>query len=278
MGSLYTPVLRYHGGKFRLAKWIMSHFPSHRCYVEPFSGAASVLLQKERVHGEVYNDLDSDIFNLFNVLRNEEQAHRLIELCHLTPYSRDEFKLAYQKSNDPIERARRTIVRSAMGFGSGAATFHPTGFRCEAKRQHRTSAHVWSSYPDVLKFVCERLQGVNIENRPANDCIRYHDGEETLFYVDPPYMLETRKLNSAKSVYQHEMTEADHESLLQCLMSLKGKVVLSGYDSDLYNDYLSSWRKETKSARISAGKGTGIRQECLWVSPNCEFSGEVAHG
>lgn len=276
MENLYTPVLRYHGGKFRLAKWIMNFFPPHHCYVEPFSGAASVLLQKARSHGEVYNDLDSDIFNLFHVLRNEKNAQRLIELCHLTPYSRDEFKLAYVLTDDPIERARRTIVRSAMGFGSGAATFHKTGFRCEAKRQYRTSAHVWSDYPEVLSYVCERLQGVNIENRPALDCIRHHDHEDTLFYVDPPYMLATRKLNSSKSVYQHEMSAEEHEHLLQCLTSIDGMVVLSGYDSELYNDHLSSWRKETKSARISAGKGTGIRQECLWVSPNCIDRKEVA--
>ncbi|EKO3657423.1 DNA adenine methylase [Vibrio metschnikovii] len=273
--KLFTPVLRYHGGKFRLAKWIMEFFPEHHCYVEPFGGAASVLLQKERCHGEVFNDLDSDIVNLFKVLRDESQTKRLIELLNLTPYSREEFYLAYEKTDNAIEKARRTVVRSAMGFGSGAATFHKTGFRCEAKRQYNTSAHVWSNYPDVLQYVYHRLKGVNIENRPAIDCMKYNDSESTLFYVDPPYMLETRKLNSAKKVYQHEMTEQDHESLLKSILELKGMVIISGYDSELYNDYLSSWRKEQKSARISAGRGTGKRIECLWISPSCERESEA---
>lgn len=268
--TLFTPVLRYHGGKFRLAKWITGFFPEHHCYVEPFSGAASVLLQKERSHGEVFNDLDSDIVNLFKVLRDEQQSKRLIELLHLTPYSREEFYLAYEKTEDAIEKARRTVVRSAMGFGSGAATFHKTGFRCEAKRQYNTSAHVWEKYPDVIQFVCQRLKGVNIENRPAIECINYHDSEQTLFYVDPPYVPNSRDSRYAGSIYQHEMTEQDHEALLKSILDLKGMVIISGYDSDLYNDYLASWRKEEKSARISAGRGTGKRIECLWISLNCE--------
>ena len=267
--KMHTPLLRYHGGKFRLASWITSHFPSHRCYVEPFGGAASVLLQKERSHGEVYNDLDGDIFNLFKVLRNPELAAELKSLVALTPYSRDEFNLAYEKTDSPVERARRTIVRSAMGFGSGAATFHPTGFRCEAKRQYNTSAHCWAKYPPVIDFVCNRLSGVNIENRPAEQCMLTHDGDQTLHYVDPPYVLGTRKLNSSRSVYQHEMTDDDHVSLIKCLKDLNGMVLLSGYDNEIYNDLLCDWNKVTKPSRISSGSGTGIRQECLWQSPNC---------
>lgn len=266
---MHTPILRYHGGKYRLAKWICSFFPEHKTYVEPYSGAASVLLRKERSYGEVYNDLDAEIFNLFCVLRDQDKAKRLKELCELTPYSRDEFKLAYEYSDDPIERARRMIVRSSMGFGSGAASGHKTGFRCDAKRSSSTPSGVWSRYPSVINWVCSRLRGVNIENRPAETCIEYHDSQESLFYVDPPYLHSTRKLNQSGSVYKHEMTEDDHKSLLSTLSSCEGMVVLSGYNSDLYNDTLSGWRKEEKVARISAGKGTGLKTECLWINPHC---------
>lgn len=266
---MHTPVLRYHGGKYRLSKWLYGFFPEHTTYVEPFGGAASVLLRKKRCHGEVYNDLDQDIFNLFQVLRNKENTQQLIQLCHLTPYSRDEFKLAYEFTPEPIERARRTIVRSAMGFGSGAASGHPTGFRCEASRKYATSAHCWQKYPPVLRYVHERLKGVNIENRPALDCMTKHDSPGTLHYVDPPYLFNTRKINSSGGVYRHEMTTSDHETLLQELKKLDGSIVLSGYPSDLYNDLLSDWKLESKQARISAGSGTGLRTECVWLNPAC---------
>lgn len=283
---MHTPVLRYHGGKFRLSKWLYGFFPAHEIYVEPFGGAASVLLRKPRSHGEVYNDLDQDIFNLFQVLRDEKAAARLRELCELTPYSRDEFQLAYQHTADPIERARRTIVRSAMGFGSGAATGHKTGFRCEARRKHATSADVWVKYPAVLTWVAQRLRGVNIENRPAAQCIASHDTDRTLFYVDPPYLMETRSIGSSEHVYRHELTEQQHQELLQQLLDAKGMVALSGYASELYSDMLTGWRCETKLARISAGAGTGIKTECLWLNQQCQIAlergaidiGHASHG
>lgn len=267
---MHTPVLRYHGGKFRLSPWLYGFFPLHDIYVEPFGGAASVLLRKQRSHGEVYNDLDQDIFNLFKVLRDEKASARLRELCELTPYSRDEFHLAYYHTDDPIERARRTIVRSAMGFGSGAATGHKTGFRCEARRKSATSADVWSKYPPVLTWVTQRLRGVNIENRPAALCIASHDTDNTLFYIDPPYLMETRSIGGSGNVYLHEMDEKQHIELLSQLVCVKGMVALSGYTSELYTDLLIGWRCETKQARISAGVGTGVKTECLWLNPQCQ--------
>ncbi|ENQ3933457.1 DNA adenine methylase, partial [Salmonella enterica subsp. enterica serovar Newport] len=123
------PAVRYHGGKFRLASWIISHFPEHRCYVEPSGGGASVLLKKESSEAEVYNDLDGDVVNLFRVLRNPEASRALIDVCALTPYSRDEFLHAYSPTNNPVEQARRLIVRATMGFGSAGATKGKTGFR-----------------------------------------------------------------------------------------------------------------------------------------------------
>lgn len=136
-------------------------FQNMRSMLNHSVGQLLSYLRKPRSHGDVYNDLDQDIFNLFRVLRDEKTAARLRELCELTLYSRDEFQLAYQHTDDPVERVRRTIVRSAMGFGSGAATGHKTGFRCEARRKHATSANVWDRYPPVLTWVAQRLRGVN---------------------------------------------------------------------------------------------------------------------
>ncbi|HDT6053708.1 TPA: DNA adenine methylase, partial [Klebsiella michiganensis] len=138
------PAIRYHGGKFRLASWIISHFPEHRCYVEPFGGGASVLLKKEASEAEVYNDLDGDVVNLFRVLRNPETAQQLVDACALTPYSRDEFNCAYEDSENRVEQARRLIVRATMGFGSAGATKGKTGFRLDTKRNSATAQRIWA--------------------------------------------------------------------------------------------------------------------------------------
>lgn len=258
------PVIRYHGGKFRLAKWILSYFSEHRCYVEPFGGVASVLMQKERSYAEIYNDLDSEVVNLFKVLRDPELNMKLQEACLLTAYSRDEFMLAKEFTEDPLERARRMVVRACMGFGSAAGLNGNSGFQSDSKREYSIYSHLWAKYPENLSSVCQRLQGVIIENKPALDLIKKHDTTDTLFYLDPPYVAETRV--SGNRYYNFEMTNDQHHELLQTLKSVSGKVVISGYNSDLYNDELSGWQKVTKQARISAGRGTGIRTECLWMN------------
>lgn len=132
------PILRYHGGKWLLAEWIISNFPPHRVYVEPFGGAASVLLQKRRTYAEIYNDLDGEVVNLFRVVRDD--GLRLRQMLELTPFARDEFKLSYETSDDPIEQARRTVVRSFMGFGSNSHN-KLTGFRSNSNRSGTTPAH-----------------------------------------------------------------------------------------------------------------------------------------
>ena len=134
MIAITRPAFRYYGGKWKLAKWILSHFPAHRVYVEPFSGAASVLLQKPRAYAEVLNDVDGDIVNLFRVLRDEETARRLQHALELTPFARAEFENAYEPCDEPVERARRLVCRAAMGFGGGAVSRRSTGFRNDATR------------------------------------------------------------------------------------------------------------------------------------------------
>ena len=165
--TIATPVIRYHGSKFRLAPWVLQHFPPHTCYVESFGGAAGVLMQKPRSYAEVYNDLDGDIVNLFRVLQNPESRSGLVERLVLTPYSREEFELSWETTGDPVERARRTVIRAQMGFGSAGATKGVTGFRIDTKRQYGTAQSLWAEYPESIAEVGQRLSGVLIENRPA---------------------------------------------------------------------------------------------------------------
>ncbi|MDC9623893.1 DNA adenine methylase [Xenorhabdus sp. XENO-7] len=260
------PVIRYHGGKFRLASWIIGHFPQHRCYVEPFGGAASVLLRKNRSDAEVYNDLDDDVVNLFQVLRDPALSKQLIDACALTPYSRTEFRYAYEPTGDLVERARRLIVRATMGFGSAGATKGTTGFRLDTKRNSATAQKIWERAPDNLIAVAQRFLGVLVENRDAVKCMQDHDTKTTLHFVDPPYLPATRVM--VGSYYRHEMDEDQHTQLLECVRSLTGMVIISGYDSSLYNNALSDWTKYTKTSAASGKSGSVKRMECLWMNDN----------
>ena len=257
------PVLRWHGGKWVLAPWIISQFPKHRVYVEPFGGAGSVLMRKERSHTEIWNDLDDEVVNLFGVLRSEA-APRLVEQLRLTPYSRVEFRMAHVMADDPVERARRLVVRSFMGFGSNAPS-RITGFRANSNKSGNTPAHDWANYPDALAVTIERLTGVVIENRDAVKVMEQHDCEEALHYVDPPYLMDTR--SDVRKDYAHELTRTQHASLLDLITSLKGAVVLSGYPSELYDTALAGWSRIERGAYAN---GASRRTEVLWINPWCK--------
>jgi DNA adenine methylase len=261
------PLLRWHGGKWMLAPWIISHFPAHRIYVEPFGGAASVLVRKERSYAEVYNDLDDDVVNLMRVLRDNDLGYQLHAAVLHTPFARTEFNQAYKPTDDPVERARRLIIRSFMGFGSdGHNGARPTGFRASSNRSGTTPAHDWANYDEALELIIWRLRGVVVENRPAIEVMAQQDTPQTLHYVDPPYIWETRSKgkNSSRKNYRHEMSNDDHAKLLSFLRTLKGMVVLSGYAHPLYEDALADWHRVERAALAD---GARPRVEVLWINP-----------
>jgi DNA adenine methylase len=261
------PILRWHGGKFLLAPWIIEQLPAHRVYVEPFGGAASVLLQKPRSFAEIYNDLDGDVVNLFRVCR--EHGEDLVRALELTPFAREEFALAYQSTEDPLEQARRLVVRSFMGFGSNSHC-RVSGFRARALRNGTTPANDFRHYPEALCMIIERLKGVVIEHRPALQVIADHDTPETVFYVDPPYVSGTRDKGRD---YRYEMTDADHGRLAEMLHTIQGAAVLSGYESPEYDALYAGWRKVS---RPTFADGARERLEVLWLSPNCPAQGLFA--
>lgn len=263
------PILRWHGGKWLLAPWIISHFGKHRVYVEPFGGAWSVGFRKPRAEAEVWNDLDAELVNLFSVMRDPARAAKLTALLRLTPFAREEFHAAYSPARSGVERARRLIVRSFMGHGSdGASGTYRTGFRANSNRSGSTPAVDWVNLPDSLDHAIKRLMGVVIETRPAIDVMAAHDGPLTLHYVDPPYLAETRTRANRRAdnggVYRHELTDADHAALLDFLCTLQGMVVLSGYPSELYDGRLIGWRKIERAALAD---GALKRVEVLWLNP-----------
>lgn len=259
--GMSRPILRYHGGKWRLAPWIMSFFPKHRIYVEPFGGAGSVLLQKSRSYMDVYNDLDGEIVNLFMVAR--DLGENLVSAIELTPYSREEFTMAYEVTADPVERARRLVVRSFMGHGSNS-NHRISGFRRHSRQSGTSPCHDWRNYPPALIEIIERLQGVVIENRAALDVISEQDCLDTLFYLDPPYVFATRDKGTD---YNFEMNDEQHREFARDLRDLKGMVVLSGYPCDLYDvELFSDWQRFERKAMAD---GALERTEVVWVNHAC---------
>lgn len=263
------PALHYHGGKWRLAPWVISHFPPHRVYVEPFGGAASVLLRKPRSYSEVYNDRWRRVVDVFEVLRDPGMADDLRRRLTLTPFARDEFEAADEVAHDAdidvVERVRLTIIRSFMGHGSESTRADKsTGFRSNSNRSHTTPAHDWANWPRVVPAFVDRMRGVVIENQDAATVMSRHDGPDTLHYCDPPYPHSTRTLRHG---YAFEMTDDEHRDLAAVVRSLGGMVVMSGYDCDLYAELYSDWRRvETDALADGARK----RVEVMWINPAAE--------
>lgn len=248
-------VLKYPGAKNRITNWICSYIPKHSIYLEPFAGSLAVLFNKPRCHIETVNDLHGEVVNFFRVLRdNQEELRRRIEL---TPYSREEYDKSYEQTEDSVERARRFCVRCWMGFG--CANLYHNGFKTGQQMHSPNPAKAWAGLPDIMLQAAERLKGVQIENLPALEILKRYNTSDVFVYADPPYLHGTRK----NYLYKHEMSDSDHEELLDTLTAHPGPVMISGYDNELYSQYLKGWRKVQKNTLAESGLK---RTETLWMN------------
>lgn len=224
-------------------------------YLEPYAGSLAVLFNKPRCHIETVNDLNEDVVNFFRVLRDSPE--KLKQAIEFTPFARSEYESAYEDTADPIEQARRFSVRCWMGFG--CSNLYRNGFKSGQQSNSPNPAKAWAEMPEIVIQAAERLKGVQIENLPALELIKRYDTPDVLIYADPPYLYGTRK----KYLYKHEMEDAEHVQLLETLLKHPGKVILSGYDNELYNDLLSGWRKESISTQAENGLK---RIETIWMN------------
>lgn len=267
--GLKSPIAWY-GGKAYYAEWLIERFPEHRVYVEPFGGAANVLLRKPQSEVEVYNDVDDRVVNLFRVVRDPEQFERLRMLLDLTPYARGEFAdlVELPATDDPVEKARRffAICRQARGgIGMSKLTKNAWATSKRTRRQMAEPVSKYLSAIDGLDDVAERLRTVMIESRPALDIIHQYDGEDSFFYLDPPYLPETRHGGKA-ATYAHEMSVDEHVSLLDALLEIKGKAMLSGYGAQLYDAKLRAWRREELKTKAHMSNSGEERIEVIWFN------------
>lgn len=255
--AVMKTVLKYPGAKNRIAEWICAQIPIHDVYLEPYFGSGAVFFNKTPSRIETINDLDGNVVNFFHVIREypEELAYQL----SMTPFGRDEYYDAFQvkDTDSDIERARKFAVRCWQGFG--CSNLYRNGFRSS---QQSTSPHTtkeWNAIPERILLAAERLKNAQIENLPALEVIKRYDTSDVFMYVDPPYLHGTRK----NYLYKHEMEDEEHVQLLEVLKSHPGKVLLSGYDNELYNDMLAGWKKLSKKTQAEAGIP---RLETLWMN------------
>ena len=249
-------ILKYPGAKWRISKWIIENIPEHHSYVEPFFGSGAVFFNKQPSNIETINDLDDEVVNFFEVVREspEELAYKI----HMTPYARSVYEESYQKGGSKLDRAWRFCIKLNMSHGYRCNK--KTGWKNDVQGRERAYAvQVWNKTPEIVIQAAERLRCVQIENRPALDIIKRFDNPKCIIYCDPPYLLETRKGKQ----YDNEMSNKEHEELLHMLIKSKSKIILSGYDSAMYNDALKEWRREEKSNMTQSLR---IRQEVIWMN------------
>jgi DNA adenine methylase len=203
------------------------------------------------------------------VLRDKYRAAELIRRLELTPFARADFRDAYRPSRSQLEKARRLIVRSFMGFGNNPTRLTPrTGFRSATSQSGTTPAKDWSTYPEALWGVVERFNGVTIESKPALALIEQYDRDDVLIYADPPYVHATRpsflERGARSDGYQFEMIDEEHVALLDRLNASSAMVMLSGYENGIYADRLSGWRRVQQRTHTDGGRE---RTEVLWLNP-----------
>ena len=250
-------VVKYPGSKWSIADWIISLFPDHHSYLEPFFGSGAVLFNKPRSNIETVNDLDGNVVNLFEWIKKDPE--RLAREIYYTPYARQVYEEAFRRTeSNSLYKAVNFAVKCQMGYG--IRTNGKTGWKNDIQgREKAYGAKDWAELPDRIMKASERLRGVQIECKPAIDVIKRYDFENVLIYCDPPYMLETR----SQKQYKNEMTKEDHQNLLEVLKKSKGHVVISGYDSKLYNDILRGWNKQEIVCRTQSGKKS---KEVIWMN------------
>jgi DNA adenine methylase len=265
MSRVSSPI-RWFGGKSRLdlRNWILPILENidHDVYAEPFGGGGGLLLAKKRVTHEVYNDIDSSLFDFFEVLSKQDLYEKFVRRVSVLPYSKelfDKYVVTWEYEEDQVERVSMwfVIIRQVFSGLIGGGGWS-RGWK---------SSKAWFSVLEKLPEVHERLQRVFLENIDFRKLFEKYDSEKTLFYVDPPYIEDTR----VGGGYLHELTDEEHEELVQILLELEGKVVLSGFKNEIYAPLVENgWEVHTKMVACSSSSSNkkGLREEVLWVKPH----------
>lgn len=258
-------VFRYPGSKWSIAEWIISHFPEgyeKMVYLEPFLGSGAVFFNKRPGAVETINDLDDDVVNLFQILR--ERPEDLKKALWLTPYSREEYDRAFEPCEDSLEQARRFMVRTTQAIGAKLG-HGKCGWRNHKRMKIGGTACKWAGITETIDEAAARLRGgtknfVQIEKMDALRLIERYNTPDALIYIDPPYVRSTRK---SGALYVHEMTDEGQKRLLGLIASSRAKIIISGYDSEMYNEMLKGWRTDSTMSQTTS---TEMAREKIWMN------------
>lgn len=258
----------WYGGKYSHLDWLLPLLPKTKHFCEPFAGSTAVLINREPSPIETYNDLDGEVTNFFQVLRN--RPNELIRKISLTPFSYEEYKKACKKKNNSkglskVETARLFYIRARQartGLAQGATPGRWAHCRLTSRAEMAGAVSRWLGAIEDLPLIAQRLLRVQIENRPAIEVIKRYDSPETLFYCDPPYPHECR---GDVHAYGYEMTDDEHRELADVLHSVKGKVAISAYRCNLMDDLYGDWECVEASEKLCHSVKRK-RKEALWVN------------
>lgn len=257
-GDSYRSVLRYPGSKWRIARQLCDLIPEHHSYLEPYFGSGAVFFTKPPSDIETINDLDTDVVNLFQCIKDDPD--KIASMVYASPYSKVLYEQQFSaNADDPYEKALSFLIKCWMGHGFRTSGYK-SGWKNDVHGRERAYALLnWNRLPEWVLQTAERLKQAQIECSPALDLIQRFDYTDVFMYVDPPYVLNTRYTKQ----YKHEMTDNDHKKLLDVLLSSKAKIMLSGYSSPLYENILSDWERTEISNYTESGKKA---VEVVWMN------------
>ncbi len=260
-------VMKYPGSKWSIANWIIQFFPEHHSYVEPFFGSGAVLFNKPMSNIETVNDLDDSVVNLFEWIKKDPE--KLAHEIYYTPYARKVYEDAFASvPEDSLQKAVNFYIRLNMGHGF-RTTGEKVGWKNDVQgREKAYASRDWRRLPEKIMQAAERLRGVQIECRPAVEVMQRFNYKNVLLYLDPPYMPGVRHGRQ----YRHEMyDEKSHRELLEAAREHKGPVLVSGYETELYNDMLAGWHREEM---VCYSQTCSRKQEVLWMNfkPSVQIS------
>lgn len=267
-------LIRWAGGKGKQLNQLLPLIPRSRIYVEPFGGGASVLLNRERMEVEVYNDLDGALVNLFEVVRDDAAFRDFCGVLYYTPYSRETFNRALDWDTMEGNVVRAAAFYTVINQSISGKRLASRGDWARGRADNL--AERWFARQEKLADIHARIRSVQIEARDALDILQEWDTPDTTFYCDPPYILETR---TKRKYYAVEPGDEYHERLVDVLLNVKGNVVLSGYDHPIYLRLLDEgWWTDVYGARATMevtqkGGTKRARVEIVYRNPRCAEQG-----